>query len=376
MGCRLGKDHASFQGAGQPLDNASVGSLAQAKETNLDEDRALLSELQERNVMFFLGRASSSSRRFSIGSFPDYGKSPFAEKAIKEIGEVSDDLRLGLGFACRRGTKNEGPNQDSWFAMRVEDEFSLYAVFDGHGQKGHDISDYVKDFLPKLILRDPRFESRTDMPDVCRSAFVTMQRLVSIAHKSKRVDAVLSGTTASLAIHCLRENKLHLAHVADSTVVLGHVQDGKPEASYLTRDHRPDLEDERTRIEDAGGCVVFDGYANHRIFDQGLKIPGLNMSRCIGDLMAHKECGVSCVPEVLVHELAPQDKVLLVCSDGVWEFMSAIEAVELVSKFKPHQAAQAADALAREAWDRWIKEEGGTTVDDITVVCAYFFSDL
>ena len=32
------------------------------------------------------------------------------------------------------------------------------------------------------------------------------------------------------------------------------------------------------------------------------------------------------------------------------------------------EAMEAATELAKEAWDRWIKEEGGQVVDDITVV--------
>ena len=60
--------------------------------------------------------------------------------------------------------------QDSWFYLKVEDQFTLHAVFDGHGQKGggpgqvwhlssqlllvpgHDVSLYVKDNLPKIML--------------------------------------------------------------------------------------------------------------------------------------------------------------------------------------------------------------------------------
>ena len=35
-------------------------------------------------------------------------------------------------------------------------------------------------------------------------------------------------------------------------------------------------------IEKAGGRVVFDGYANHRVYAKNARYPGLNMSRCIG----------------------------------------------------------------------------------------------
>merc|ERR1712113_257687 len=89
----------------------------------------------------------------------------------------------------------------------------------------------------------------------------------------------------------------------------------------MTRDHKPDLKDERARIEKAGGRVVFDGYANHRIYAKNGRYPGLNMSRCLGDLMGHADAGCSAEPEISTRELTPTDHILLVCSDGVWEFM-------------------------------------------------------
>jgi len=48
-----------------------------------------------------------------------------------------------------------------------------------------------------------------------------------------------------------------------------------------------------------------------------------------------------------------------------------IEAVRIVSEFPPAKAMIAAERLAKEAWDRWIREEGGAVVDDITVVLIY-----
>lgn len=143
------------------------------------------------------------------------------------------------------------------------------------------------------------------------------------------------------------------------------------EAIQLTREHKPNVKEERARIEKAGGRVVFDGYANHRVYAKNGRYPGLNMSRCLGDLLGHQDAGCSCEPDVTERPLDDLDHVLLVCSDGVWEFISPQEAVTIVADFGPNKAMAAADRLAAEAWNRWIQEEGGLVVDDITVVVSY-----
>ena len=39
--------------------------------------------------------------------------------------------------------KRSHPCQDSWCLLKT-DSCSIYGVFDGHGQKGHDVSQFVK----------------------------------------------------------------------------------------------------------------------------------------------------------------------------------------------------------------------------------------
>lgn len=340
-----------------------------------EDDRGIIQMLGQEDIIAML--KDTGERKFSIGSDMDDGKTSFANKKVNHLGQEVNPENTGLGYTCRKGLKPESPNQDSWTVLKVEDEksgsYSIYGVFDGHGQKGHDVSNFVKDGLPKMIIRDQRFKT-PQMPDALRDCFKKMQSLVATADRMKKLSAQMAGTTCSIVIHDHDKNKLTLAHVADSTVVLGKYKDKEHkqlEAIPLTKDHKPDLKEERARIEKAGGRVVFDGYANHRVYAKNGRYPGLNMSRCLGDLMGHADAGCTSEPDVTERDISPEDHVLLVCSDGVWEFMEPIEAVNTVSEFPPAKAMIAAERLAKEAWDRWIQEEGGAVVDDITVVLVY-----
>ena len=65
----------------------------------------------------------------------------------------------------------------------------------------------------------------------------------------------------------------------------------------LTRDHKPELADERERIEASGGRIdKIYGMGPYRVWFKNEDYPGLAMSRSIGDKLAHK-VGVSDVPE-------------------------------------------------------------------------------
>lgn len=282
---------------------------------------------------------------------------------------------LGIGWACRKGLKPESPNQDSFSLLVVENEFALYCVYDGHGPAGHDISDISRETLVKLFLRHPARSS--DPGKAFTDAFVECQRTLE---DMKEVDPSMSGTTCTMAYHDFVRDRLVVAHVGDSRAVLGwRSSDGAtpPEVEDLTVDHKPNLEKERQRIESATppGRVVFDGFYNHRVFAQNGMYPGLNMSRALGDVIGHKEAGLTAVPDVKEIDLSARrasgGTVLLLCTDGVWEFIQSKEAMALVSEFDKAHSAEAMKKLAEESWDRWMKDSDHEISDDITGILVH-----
>ena len=59
--------------------------------------------------------------------------------------------------------------------------------------------------------------------------------------------------------------------------------------------------------------------------------PGTGFTRSLGDLSA-KGIGVCEVPEILVREVGPNDRFIVLCSDGVTEFLTSQDVVDIISE--------------------------------------------
>jgi serine/threonine protein phosphatase PrpC len=58
--------------------------------------------------------------------------------------------RLGIGYLCKKGLKDDTPNQDD-FSILIDGDTKIFGVFDGHGTNGHKVSHFVHTFLPKYV---------------------------------------------------------------------------------------------------------------------------------------------------------------------------------------------------------------------------------
>jgi len=373
-----------------------------------DDENPLVIELDRAQLQ----ELTANMRSWSIGTETDqdlHRRASFSQKTVRALGgQMADASRFGIGFACKKGLKPEAPNQDSFAVVKVGDAYSIYGVFDGHGSRGHDISNLVKDQLPKLLVVQQ--DLRTKPLEALKIAYRQMQVLIEQATSMHKINAEKSGTTASIILHEHSNNALHVAHVGDSRCVLAkmNILDGQYVAMDLTKDHKPNDPGERARIEENGGCVIFDGYYNHRVYARntykGKRYPGLNMSRSLGDLLGYYDAGLSSEPDLSSHELktrieeidglvvdAPPtpsagseepgissmkldpavDSFMLLCSDGVWEFLSSQKAVDICAKYPASQAMKAAESLSKAAWDAWVNAMSGAVVDDITALVIF-----
>ena len=93
-------------------------------------------------------------------------------------------------------------------------------------------------------------------------------------------------------------------------------------AQPISEDHTPDLPAERARIHAAGGRVfatTFDDgeVGPPRVYLGGADIPGLAMSRSLGDAVVHA-VGVLSAPQTHVVELCEAHALLVGAWDGLW----------------------------------------------------------
>ena len=75
--------------------------------------------------------------------------------------------------------------------------------------------------------------------------------------------------------------------------------------------------------------------------------------------------------EILELDLCKEDRFIVIASDGVWEFITNDEIAKIVKPFfDAKNAEKAAEAVVKESYLRWKREEEGI-VDDITCVIVF-----
>ena len=112
-------------------------------------------------------------------------------------------------------------------------------------------------------------------------------------------------------------------------------------------------------------------YGPKRVWLKNKQVPGLAMTRSIGD-MAATSVGVTAKPEITYFpNLSTNDKILVTGSDGIWDRFSNQEIMQIIVNgfYAQRDAEGAASFLMKESVDRWTREQG--MVDDITIIVAF-----
>ena len=252
-------------------------------------------------------------------------------------------------------------NQDSYITKIEElQDYKEYTfgVFDGHGLQGNLVSEGIRNYLMNCTY---------DQYSAKQKIITMFNSLSKTIESSKNFDVFCSGSTVVI-VHISKE-KIVCANCGDSRAILIN---GLGNIVKLSRDHKPELIDEKKRIIAAGGRVDrIYGMGPYRVWFKDGDYPGLAMSRSIGDTLAHK-VGVSNIPEIMEFNINNVKPVaIIVASDGVWEFMTNEQVKNIINKYRYNQDAS---GCSREIVEKARQIWKGTSfaIDDITCVIAFF----
>ncbi|CAH8281711.1 unnamed protein product [Eruca vesicaria subsp. sativa] len=254
-------------------------------------------------------------------------------------GGLSQNGKFSYGYASSAGKRS---TMEDFFETRIDgidgEIVGLFGVFDGHG--GARAAEYVKRHLFSNLITHPKFIS--DTKSAITDAYNHTDSELLKSEDSHNRDA---GSTASTAI--LVGDRLLVANVGDSRAVISRAGT----AIAVSRDHKPDQSDERERIENAGGFVMWAG-----------KVGGvLAVSRAFGDRLLKQY--VVADPEIREEKIDESLEFLILASDGLWDVFSNEEAVAMVKEVEDPE--DSAKKLVAEAIKRGSK-------DNITCVIVRF----
>ena len=75
--------------------------------------------------------------------------------------------------------------------------------------------------------------------------------------------------------------------------------------------------------------------------------------------------------QIIEYQINDQSKYMVICSDGIWEFINNEEVMKIANSYYLKKDAYGlCQDLTKIATENWLKED--IVVDDITVVAAFF----
>ena len=261
-------------------------------------------------------------------------------------------------------------NQDAYLLFQHEESRSMVlCCMDGHGNSGELCSFYIKNRLEEELTGHPSFVTNLQL-----ALKETISKIEIDMIEEKNIDTDMSGSTLIVAV--IRDTKLTVANIGDSRLVCGHrdTATGEVRVERISVDHKPEIEAEANRIRAHGGRIAAIKYPEGgvgplRVFLRDAPTPGLAMSRSVGDRIAHR-AGVTSEPEFFERELKDlSDIVIIIATDGLWQYMDDLACVVLCSKCTEPSAA--VKSLIAASNEEWLSKDN--YIDD-TTVCVAFLS--
>jgi serine/threonine protein phosphatase PrpC/CRP-like cAMP-binding protein len=352
-----------------------------------------------------------------------------ASEEAKEI--ICGGLRLRYAFLSQKGYYPDDPDKENQDAYSITERFggqasndALFAVYDGHGKDGDLCAQFARDRMPSHLMKhlqkmkekearihaqeldrltkrktgdiDPLLQVELPKQQFQQAALRAHVECNEAMHADATIDDSLSGTTAISVYFHGRRNRVTVCNVGDSRAIIGKQSGRALKAFPLSRDQTPYRRDERARIRAKGARIMSldqleglepindqDDSSNNdddlelgeeldeggdppRVWSPNGDYPGTAFTRSLGDAMA-EDLGVFAEPEMLTREIKPEDRVIVVASDGIYEFLTNQSVVDICAKFT--DPLEACRAVVAESYELWLQYELRT--DDITIIVIY-----
>lgn len=184
-------------------------------------------------------------------------------------------------------------------------DFDLAAVFDGHG------GSYVSEFCAKHIQTVLLKCIDQNNGNIRKALTQCFQNL------DDELDFLKAKSTGSTCLVILCDGKQHMwvANSGDSRAVMSKSNRG---CVILSKDHKPDVAEEKKRIEENGGFVMH--YGVWRVNGE------LAVSRSIGDKKYRPL--VIATPDVKRVRIDPKENsMIILATDGLWDVVKNTQAV-------------------------------------------------
>ena len=294
-----------------------------------------------------------------------------------------------ITVAGKRENGRKKINQDSYIIERNINgilDYNIFGVLDGHGDFGHYASQFVTRYMINHIKNHPLLKKCGEAQEIYQKLILNGYKIIAnlftdadIEIQKEKFDCKNSGTTCVIVIQL--EDKIICANTGDSRAILIYDNNYNTNLTNtkiypLSYDCKPDLPNERKRIYECGGTVERALDENdeeggpYRVWALGEDYPGLAMSRSIGDMDA-KKIGVIPNPQIVEYSINNNSKYMLICSDGVWEFISNEDAMKIGNKFYLRNDAMGlCQELYKKSVEFWEKED--ECIDDITAITVFF----
>ena len=251
---------------------------------------------------------------------------------LRSVGNDDHATLTLVGY--KGGDQDSQVNQDRSFVISpymstgeadgevlLQSQRRILGVFDGHGNGGEFVSDQTVHSLPDLIASKLDEVAKEGNPlteeavkNIIFDSFIEMDKTAP--------DFVTGGCTATIVLQ-FDDQKIYVGNTGDSRSLIATYRKstGDVNVVYATREDKPDLPEEKARVEKMGGSVRLasrpGGTSRVMYTDKTSgREWGLAMSRSIGDWEAGK---VGVIPDPIVDVLSVKD---LVSFDGAEETCS------------------------------------------------------